>query len=444
MGRKSAEIKKVVQKIDNDLLTDLTLSPSQLRSYYVDNVFSRSLAYLVGLTGEKKAITLKATKDGLLRTVQEELTYLKPPILVDFGRSFHKYITNWEELKAEIVNYVEEGIPLWNSTRDNGYGLKFILNAGETKILRIPIVNVAHSVSVLLVMYQTGDVKSTLQGGNMGSNPVGNVNNEWILLTGRNEQRGIWIEFTSENGGAVYISAISIVDNDVKYGTACEIGSYPAQILDGTTTYTYDLTAYAKGDEIYKFTVYIAGDGTNAINVDVNVYTVDGWKTVATFSQIASTTGVYVVYIPSQFALSWEDTPLVQFQFVVSGYGEFLRYEFEHFKQNEIVFKLNGIVTASASELTTTVTRYTLIDNNGIGNRYDNGSVSLDGTTGTAILYINGAEVLDASGTTGTFSIPSNWLVYKIEVDLAGDATTSATASFEGLEWKGKYLLAGV
>jgi len=66
MPRKEAAVERVQQRIDADLLTDLPQYPSQIRRWFVDNVFRRGLAYLVGYTGTK-ALILKCTSGGILK-----------------------------------------------------------------------------------------------------------------------------------------------------------------------------------------------------------------------------------------------------------------------------------------------------------------------------------------------------------------------------------------
>jgi len=66
MPRRSAEVEHVVQRIDEDLLTDLRQHPTQVRRWSIDNIFRRGLAYLVGWTGTK-ALMLRCTTAGVLK-----------------------------------------------------------------------------------------------------------------------------------------------------------------------------------------------------------------------------------------------------------------------------------------------------------------------------------------------------------------------------------------
>jgi len=139
-----------------------------------------------------------------------------------------------------------------------------------------------------------------------------------------------------------------------------------------------------------------AGDGTNACNVDVQVYhPVLGTVTVKSLSRTDSTLGTYYVAIPCIVDTNVDsETPFVWIRLAVSGYGTFYFYRHTMSPMNELFYRLNGLKTESASNTSTTVTRYTLVDNNGRGNRYKQASVSLSSPSGgTAKLYINGVEV---------------------------------------------------
>jgi len=67
MTRKDAIIEEVKQRLDEDLLTDLRQFPSSVRRWFVNNVFQRTLAYLIGFTEDMKTVRLKATKAGVLK-----------------------------------------------------------------------------------------------------------------------------------------------------------------------------------------------------------------------------------------------------------------------------------------------------------------------------------------------------------------------------------------
>lgn len=69
MPRKSAELEEVIQRLDEDFLTELRQFPSQVKRWFTSNVIQRALAYLAAFTEEGKARTLKCTADGKLKVV---------------------------------------------------------------------------------------------------------------------------------------------------------------------------------------------------------------------------------------------------------------------------------------------------------------------------------------------------------------------------------------
>ena len=364
------------------------------------------------------------------------------PLVLDFSKEWHKELINYEELGAEIVDLSAEGITkLWPFQSDKA--LKFRVNAGETKYLRISVSEGHQSLTYFVLMYLTGTVTASEDATWVGTTPIVNYQNDWAMLSARCWTGGITVKFNGgDSGGTVYIGLISIWHETGEFNQ--RVDSYPEQTLDGTTTYTYGVSFLIPNEKtsgLLRMACLIEGDGTNAINVNVDVYTPDGWKTVASFSRVSTGLTWYNAYIPVKCYTLQTDIPFFIARFVVSGYGRIRRY-FSIFKQYDVEYYINGLKTASASNVSTTVTKYTLVDNNGRGNRYKQASVSLSSPSGgTAKLYINGQLVADYSGSSGTFNIPDDVDIWKIEVDLAGNGTTSATANFNGIELLGPYIV---
>jgi hypothetical protein len=65
--RKSARVEKITQRIDADLLTELTQYPSQVERFFTDNYVSRTLSYLVGFDEDLRARVIKTTQSGELK-----------------------------------------------------------------------------------------------------------------------------------------------------------------------------------------------------------------------------------------------------------------------------------------------------------------------------------------------------------------------------------------
>ncbi len=79
--------------------------------------------------------------------------------------------------------------------------------------------------------------------------------------------------------------------------------------------------------------------------------------------------------------------------------------------------ELSGIKTASASNVSTTVTKYTLVDNNGRGNRYKNAkiSISVPSTGGSAEIFINSKSVATYGAGDVTDFISLKYLLMEVE-----------------------------
>ena len=67
-NKKSVSIKRTYSEIKENLLTELKQEPTQVKEWFVDNVFSRCLSYMVGFTEGGKAVKLKVTNSGIIKT----------------------------------------------------------------------------------------------------------------------------------------------------------------------------------------------------------------------------------------------------------------------------------------------------------------------------------------------------------------------------------------
>ncbi len=378
----------------------------------------------------------------VLNTAQAKGAVVKAPMLLLPNMPWIRTILNLDELEAKIVDLNAEGIPL--PTKGMTKAINISLKAGETKYIRIPIAQGHQGITVRLTVYLTGDVKLELQGAWVGSTPVVNKQNDWVAISGRADSvKGVTIKATATNGGNVYIASIAIWSVDDTNEHDQQVYSTPDQTLDGTSTYKYYFSHLApkQGEGLLRISTYISGDGINPINVNIYILTEDGMKQVASYSTTSSTPLWYGVYIPFKFNTQNPSIPFLYGYIEVSGYGKIERY-ISSIKELKVPLLLNGLKTASASNTSTTVTSYTLIDTNGRANRYKQASVSLSSPAGgTAKLYINDQLVADYSGSSGTFNIPDDIDIWEITVELAGNGTVSATANFSGLEIKGAYLV---
>lgn len=69
MPRKPAVVERITQRVDEDFLGDLKQYPSQIKRWFIDNIIQRMLSYLMAWTEDGKAVRLRATADGKLKTV---------------------------------------------------------------------------------------------------------------------------------------------------------------------------------------------------------------------------------------------------------------------------------------------------------------------------------------------------------------------------------------
>lgn len=400
------------------------------------------LAELLAYLREKIDIKNSQIDKDILNLYQNQSSRPLYPLIINFSIEWHKYLVNWDELGAEIVDLQNEGIP--TPTPVENKAIKITLKPNEVKYLRLNVIGIKNVQQVHARSYCTGTAFLRHISGWTGTHAVNNVKNSWITTASRFD---CWnppiLELNGgSEGGTIYITYIALP----LYDYSLTYISYPNQNLDGTTSYTYyialPIRKFIHG--VARVGVRCAGDGTNAINVTISVRFKDGsFKQIASISQISSVIALHNIKFPFKlYTEPQNDINFILVEIDVSGYGLLKGITFNVCNYDQICYELNGLKTASASNTLTTVTSYTLLDTNGRANRYKQASVSLSSPAGgTAKLYINGNLVADYSGSSGTFNVPDDIDIWEISVELAGDGTTAATASFTGLEIKGPYLV---
>jgi len=137
MGRKSAEVNKVTQWINEDLLTELEQHPSQIRRWFTDNFLQRALAYLVALTEEKKAVTLRCTADGKLKVVSGGAGFTEYNVFdgsaLDTYDSTTTYTFNGAYSRIDIL--VEDNDAIVSFLKENStWGADMIMKTGYHSI----------------------------------------------------------------------------------------------------------------------------------------------------------------------------------------------------------------------------------------------------------------------------------------------------------------------
>ena len=67
MAIKDAKVDVILQRIEEDVGDEVSVIPTKIRRYGVNNIFQRTLTYLFGWTDANKPIKLRATSAGWLK-----------------------------------------------------------------------------------------------------------------------------------------------------------------------------------------------------------------------------------------------------------------------------------------------------------------------------------------------------------------------------------------
>lgn len=123
--RKSAIPKEIIQEIkERGILEDHKFDPTQVRKFYAGNIFTRTLAHLIGWTG-KKTLRLLCTTAGVLKTAPTgtgfEINITKKGnapdsygTAIDFGRAVSRVdFRSWDKdsyfkVSADNITYGDE------------------------------------------------------------------------------------------------------------------------------------------------------------------------------------------------------------------------------------------------------------------------------------------------------------------------------------------------
>lgn len=382
--------------------------------------------------------------ERILNTLRD--IYTDPSVKIrDFSKPDHvNLFTTLPENKCRIVYLPSENIPLPYSNH-SGYALKISVGANETVTLNIPD---SYS-NLVLYMYNTGTAIASISG--TGAIVEANSQNQWqqiMNVTLFAKQTPITIQGGS-NGGSVYITDIILfrtcnpADPTLSYVSPLYQG-YPN--LQSTTTASARKSFLVVCNNLSQLWLYgwiKSNDGT-AVTLDVNIQTVEGTVTIVSYTTTStSPAGGWLGCFPVM--TGGENTVFFQVTYIISGNATLTRYWVrDTYIQNYNSKLPSSVLSASASNASTTAATYTLLDNSGRTCNIDSGSISISvpSTGGSATIIINGITVKTyAAGAAATFDIPNNWEIYKIQVSLAGDGTNAATASLSGFSRLKPYLV---
>ena len=65
--RKPAKVERIEQRLDEDFHGDINQHPRQVKQFYTDNFFQRSLSLLQGVTNQMKAKMIEVTNSGAVK-----------------------------------------------------------------------------------------------------------------------------------------------------------------------------------------------------------------------------------------------------------------------------------------------------------------------------------------------------------------------------------------
>jgi len=145
-------VERVQQHIIEKLDTDLSFIPERVRRWFIDNVFRRSLSYLVAFTEQKIAQTLRCTADGKLKVAVSGVGY-----------------TDYEEESGDAENTYavadtfefEEAWSVWDILiEDNGAEISFKKETavwGDAKPLPIGMYSIDFSAYGIKVQNRAAD-----------------------------------------------------------------------------------------------------------------------------------------------------------------------------------------------------------------------------------------------------------------------------------------------
>ena len=440
MARKGVEVERVQQRIDEDLLTDLEQYPSQIRRWFIDNVFRRCLSYLVGFTRQHVARTVRVTESGLLRT---ETNQLKNVILLETLEDVERVFPYDSHYFFETTCSKEEiSQPYVGQEKIVGIDLE-----PNQEIRIAPYINVPGTDWVgwyLFRVYATGTAKIQFPCGF----PIGDasptdafcVHNEWGLVQRGSTEAKEFILNGGPSGGKIYFAS-------VRLHTIDDLEMFNGIITPGRTitnadgTIAYYVAVPVRNDCVHRITFAIAGDGTNAIDYTVKLKNRFGGYTVLASGSVASSSLTWVrVYFPLVIDLNFAPnvpyvTIMLEFS-TTSSAGALIKYiASTSFHIGSIRYAKSQRVSASASESSTILTEHDLIADDGVVKELKSISidVSIASGGGQAQILIDNNVALDVT-SSGTYDLPDLDNLVKVTAKLKGDGTNATTVTLNAIK----------
>lgn len=152
------QLKKVYQKIRENLLTELDQIPETIQNWYSSNEVLRSLSYLIGFKDSNEAVVIRATSGGLIKVSSY------PPIFETAERNPSSDADGWVALssataKTETFTELCERVDIYGKDFELYYQLSTDGSTFQDKILLRSDINQAVSLdfSVKAVKFVNAD-----------------------------------------------------------------------------------------------------------------------------------------------------------------------------------------------------------------------------------------------------------------------------------------------
>lgn len=438
MPRRSAKVEEIIQRIDEDLLTDLEQQPSQVRRWFTNNIVNRAISYLTGFTEEKKAKVVKVAHDGSIYVKQAGGVLLTKKMFTFDDMAIVEYFFPDFYYRFKIVDlYVEQGVKIYGQRK----AAKITLSPGETIDIPFSAISASQPYSAIFGIYVTGTCEFKLFEMGLAERTATNRTGMLFPTAMIGNFPTIIRLSGGTDGGAVYFSFVVFEDwNDSEIRVADRF--YYETITN--TTLTVNITpagsfGLCRGEMVFvQMYTEVKTDGNNALTVDFQIHSNDAWVTVATFS----TTVTGWVALQATFPVKFENSGLYRFVYSTAGTAEVQRQFVKiYYVDRQEEYKNPHLETFNQTETSTTPVSYTVASYDRLMRLRDfKANVTIASGGGSVVIKINGNTVINAS-KSGTYTLPDIDNVYKVEVDIAGDGTNASSVDISYLAEEGAFLI---
>jgi hypothetical protein len=281
---------------------------------------------------------------------------------------------------------------------------------------------------------------------------VDNLPDIWVfvsLLTIRHSLDAGIILNGGAAGGNIYISFCVLREPESDFLTYTSfVPNKTITNADGTITFQIYVYNVPYKLNITRLGAVIAGDGTNAINVTVQVRDRFGTpQTVGTLSRTSATPATVDLFFPLALDNTFTARPpyiILQLQIsTASTVGTLFRSLIIdlHNARYEHVFIRPQYITNTVSSSSTTPTTLALIAASGRLLKLQNPKVTITrgAGSGSVVILYDGIEVTPPITTTGTFTLPEVENISKVEARITGDGVNATSVQLETIRHLGAF-----